>query len=71
MLGAPLGDHAAGADGMAEADGDGDGVAEADDAPAMTMAVTPLKIRKKPVARISVTGRTCVDRMGTPRQSMP
>lgn len=56
---------------MAEADGDGDGVAEADDAPAMTMAVTPLKIRKKPVARISVTGRTCVDRMGTPRQSMP
>ncbi|HEY6501868.1 MAG TPA: hypothetical protein VIZ20_20745 [Streptosporangiaceae bacterium] len=54
---------------MAEADGDG--VAEADDATAMTMAVTPLKIRKKPVARISVAGRTCVDRMGTPRQSMP
>jgi len=61
VLGTLLGDRAA----------EADGVAEADDAPAMTMAVTPLKIRKKPVARISVTGRTCVDRMGTPRQSMP
>ncbi len=81
VLGAPPGDRVAKADGVAGADagadvdgvtdGDADGVTEADDATAMTMVVTPPKIRRKPVARISVTGRTCLDRMETPRQSMP
>jgi hypothetical protein len=59
--------EAAGLDGAAGLDApDGDGVADADDATARTMLVRPLKIRKKPVARIRVAGRTCLDRMGRP-----
>jgi hypothetical protein len=60
-------DDAAGLDGAAGLDApDGDGVADADDATARTMLVRPLKMRKKPVARISVAGRTCLDRMERP-----
>ena len=70
-LGTLLGDREAEAGGVADSGGDADGVTPADDATAMTIVVTPPKIRRKPVARISVTGRRCLDRMGTPRQSMP
>lgn len=49
-----------------DGDGDGDGATAADDATAMTMTVTPPKMRKKPVARISVTGRARMNRMRTP-----
>jgi hypothetical protein len=73
-LGVPLAVGAAGSVGSvggldgaaAGVDGDGDGVTAADDATAMTMTVTPPKMRKKPVARISVTGRARMNRMGTP-----
>ena len=44
-----------------------DGVAEADGVvAAMAVPVMPLEITKRPVARPSVTGRACGDRMRTP-----
>ena len=44
-----------------------DGVAEADGVvAAMAVPVMPLEITKRPVARPSVSGRACGDRMRTP-----
>ena len=44
-----------------------DGVTEADGVvAAMAVPVIPLEITKRPVARPSVTGRACGDRMRTP-----
>jgi hypothetical protein len=46
---------------------DADGLAEADGATAaMAVPVTPLVITNRPVARPTVTGRECADRMRTP-----
>jgi hypothetical protein len=66
----------AAADGDAEGEGDAvafaavpveDGVADGDgDVAAMAVPVTPLARTKRPVARPTVTGRECADRMRTP-----
>ncbi len=46
---------------------DGDGLADADgETEAMAVPVTPLVITNRPVARPTVTGRECADRMRTP-----
>jgi hypothetical protein len=70
---AGVGDAAAVLDGAGVADGTGvadvsvaDGVGVAVGVAARAVPVTPLEITKRPVARPSVTGRACADRMRTP-----
>jgi hypothetical protein len=53
------------ADVAEEPEVDGDAVADGEVA-AIAVPVTPLEITKRPVARPTVTGRECADRMRTP-----
>jgi hypothetical protein len=58
--------EAAGVAAVAE-EADADGLADADgETAAMAVPVTPLVITNRPVARPTVTGRECADRMRTP-----
>ena len=62
-----VGDAAAVLDGAGVADAlAADGVGVAVGVAARAVPVTPLEITKRPVARPSVTGRACADRMRTP-----
>ena len=64
---AGVGDAAAVLDGAGVADAlVADGVGVAVGVAARAVPVTPLEITKRPVARPSVTGRACADRMRTP-----
>ena len=64
---AGVGDAAAVLDGAGAADAlVADGVGVAVGVAARAVPVTPLEITKRPVARPSVTGRACADRMRTP-----
>jgi hypothetical protein len=64
---AGVGDAAAVLDGAGVADAlAADGVGVAVGVAARAVPVTPLEITKRPVARPSVTGRACADRMRTP-----
>ena len=59
-------EEVAGADELAER-AEADGLGDADgEVAAMAVPVTPLEITNRPVARPTVTGRECADRMRTP-----